>query len=1464
MACSKIAIPKFGDDKSYEGWKRELGIWQLATTTEKKKQALLIALSFPEDSEVRHRVFNETDQTELNKLSEEEGVKSLLEILDKYYKKDDLSEAFESWTKFVSYLRVDGVTIDNYISEFYKRYNELRKFVELPKSITGFTLLNNAGLDAKEKQMALTAVSFTDKDKILDQTKAALLKFFGCSAVTSHGKSLAGNASLVIKSEPVFATEEVNYTQRGGRYQHNYRGYDANRGVINRGRGGRSWNPGYGRGYSNYKNNPGRKCYNCGSEFHLAYDCKKKVYMNETEDFENYMENKVHSSLVCCYEESFSVMSDGKLFNYSMFYAILDTACSSTVCGTEWLTSFLQTLTPEERATVEEVESDAKFKFGDGVIYKSLKKVVIRVKIAGLNERLGADVVDCFIPLLLSKNAMKRGEMKIDLVNDTASIRGRQIKLKCTSSGHYCIPLQDNVIIRKRKKEIEEVMMTLKKESEEVLITLGENKSEKEKKIGKLHHQFGHPSARRLILLFKDAGIYDKETNAIVDKLTNSCESCVKHSKTPSRPVVSMNMAHEINDIVALDLKEFEKGKIYFLHMIDLASRFSRSCVIKSKEPKVIVENLITKWIGSGLGAPRKILCDNGGEFANQTFLDLCENMNIEAMHTAAFSPFSNGVCERNHAVVDDMVYRMMAEDKDLKVEVALAWAVNAKNCLQMFGGFSPYQLLYGRNPRLPGVLYDELPALEGTTSSETIARHLNACHAAMRAFVASQASEKVRRALKAQIRYSRKSFNNGEKVYFKRPGKKEWSGPASVIGMEGKTVILKHGSYIVRCHETHVLEVPYSFKRDTEQGKENLLKYVDSVFNKDKCNKEPENREDNADDDEEDGSESCSEDMESISEGDKQHVTQKSVQKSSKIPEIGSVVKFWNGSDWKKCKIDSRAGKATGGNKNWRNIVDEKGNGQSMDWSNVRWHPMEVCLDEISQENESNENEGVEVDFTMSEVLMASKMDIQKEKIVSDAMEKELKKWKDFNVYEEVKDEGQKSISVRWVITEKEETKARLVARGFEEKVNIKSDSPTVTKEVLRMFFTICSSKGWKEKSMDVTAAFLQSSGMEREVFLKPPKEANCGKNVLCKLKKCVYGLNDAARNWYFTVRTFLLKMNCVQLKTDPAAFYCYQNDKLVGIFLMHVDDFIWGGTAWFENSIVAKIRNQFKIKEQNCDIFRYIGISIEKCKDGVNIHQYDYCSTLKPIKLHPNRIKDKHAVCTVQENDDYRSLVGQLGWLSSNSRPDLSYDVLELSCKVNKPTIGDIIDANKCLKKAGIFENCMYFPKLNDFSNCKLLVYSDASYGNLPNGVSSAGGFIIFLADNDGNVCPLYWESKKIRRVVKSTLAAETLAASDALDNAYYLAEILSEILFRNSRDIPIRLMLDNKSLFDNVHSVKNVSEKRLRIDIAIIKELVSEDRLVLEWVKTTCQLADALTKKGVNPAKLNNVLQSGFLEI
>ena len=76
-------------------------------------------------------------------------------------------------------------------------------------------------------------------------------------------------------------------------------------------------------------------------------------------------------------------------------------------------------------------------------------------------------------------------------------------------------------------------------------------------------------------------------------------------------------------------------------------------------------------------------------------------------------------------------------------------------------------------------------------------------------------------------------------------------------------------------------------------------------------------------------------------------------------------------------------------------------------------------------------------------------------------AKQLELVHWKRFGVYDEIPYPGQKLMSTRWVITEKElegvgNVKARLVVRGFEEECDVKSDSPTVHKECLSSFLGI------------------------------------------------------------------------------------------------------------------------------------------------------------------------------------------------------------------------------------------------------------------------------------------------------------------------------------------------------------------------------------------------------------------------
>ena len=77
-------------------------------------------------------------------------------------------------------------------------------------------------------------------------------------------------------------------------------------------------------------------------------------------------------------------------------------------------------------------------------------------------------------------------------------------------------------------------------------------------------------------------------------------------------------------------------------------------------------------------------------------------------------------------------------------------------------------------------------------------------------------------------------------------------------------------------------------------------------------------------------------------------------------------------------------------------------------------------------------------------------------------------------------------------------------------------------------------------------------------------------------------------------------------------------------------------------------------------------------------------------------------------------------------------------------------------------------------------------------------------------------------------------------------------------------LRALIDNKSCWDTVHAtVTNVTEKRLKKEIAAIKQMLEVGKLrELIWVPTNLMLADALTKKGVNSLKLMQVMQTGRL--
>lgn len=174
-------VPAFGGDKSYDRWKQELKAWQFVTNVGKKKQAVAVALSFPEGSEVRSKIFEEVN---IDELTNDDGMKVLLRHLDKWYKKDEMSAAYEAWTRFDNYTKEKEDAMEKYILEFVKRNAVLEKYkVSIPKCILAFKLLDNAGLEIKDKQIVLTAVSFSEPEKMFDSMQQALKKFLGSQEV---------------------------------------------------------------------------------------------------------------------------------------------------------------------------------------------------------------------------------------------------------------------------------------------------------------------------------------------------------------------------------------------------------------------------------------------------------------------------------------------------------------------------------------------------------------------------------------------------------------------------------------------------------------------------------------------------------------------------------------------------------------------------------------------------------------------------------------------------------------------------------------------------------------------------------------------------------------------------------------------------------------------------------------------------------------------------------------------------------------------------------------------------------------------------------------------------------------------------------------------------------------------------------------------------------------------------------
>ena len=202
----------------------------------------------------------------------------------------------------------------------------------------------------------------------------------------------------------------------------------------------------------------------------------------------------------------------------------------------------------------------------------------------------------------------------------------------------------------------------------------------------------------------------------------------------------------------------------------------------------------------------------------------------------------------------------------------------------------------------------------------------------------------------------------------------------------------------------------------------------------------------------------------------------------------------------------------------------------------------------------------------------------------------------------------------------------------------------------------------------------------------------------------------------------------------------------------------------------------------------------------------------------------RNKNSKLIEKEITSLRGDLGKINRVAGMLAPEISYYVCEISTRVKNVTITDIFTINKVIKFIMSTPSQITIPVMN-LGSLQLLLYSNASFNNLPEGASK-GGYIVFLGNKFSNSAPIAWNSTRLKRFTRSTLAAETLALTDSCDTAFFSANLITDIM--QIPTISVTVLTDNQSLHDTIKSSKLTLNHQLCIEVSALQGMCSRNEI------------------------------------
>ncbi|GAB2300137.1 hypothetical protein Dimus_038604 [Dionaea muscipula] len=420
---------------------------------------------------------------------------------------------------------------------------------------------------------------------------------------------------------------------------------------------------------------------------------------------------------------------------------------------------------------------------------------------------------------------------------------------------------------------------------------------------------------------------------------------------------------------------------------------------------------------------------------------------------------------------------------------------------------------------------------------------------------------------------------------------------------------------------------------------------------------------------------------------------------------------------------------------------------------------------------------------------------------------------------------------------------KVRFVAPGFSQRQGLgfqETFSPVVRHTTVRLVLALAASNCWKLRQLDVKIVFLHGD-LQEEVYMQQPKGFvdPLFPSHVCKLHKSLYGLKQAPRAWNDKFTSFLPTLGFASNHCDPSLFVRIQSASIV-ILLLYVDDIILTGSDELAlQFVIDELGSVFELKDMG-PLTYFLGLQIHYDASGMFITQ-EKMPRIFFIELvwHRASLALLHVFLMfilalptdgipLADPITYRSLVGALQYLTF-TRPDIAYAVNTACQFMKSPTDVHFGLVKRILRYLqGSLHRGLHYSA----GPLRLIAYSDADW-------------VVILAPGGPLLGSLFsWQSKRQSAVSRSSTEAEYRALANTAADVYWIHQVLC--VLQVPLCSPPLLHCDNLSAIAlSSNDVFHSRIKHLDTDFHFVREKVQQKDLQLQFISTSDQVADLLTK-------------------